>query len=317
MTTRAKIKQELQKITTHLYDKGKPAVMLNVSQFGSFVDNNCPLPSNREMITRAKERNVKLTATKIGGTDVEKEKKINKDTVLFSDTDLRLTEKERDQQPLNRYVMFVAENMAARPDPKAAHGGFFSMFHDLTRPTNTYKLYTQLNDSRFRGAYITDLIKNTEESDSGHVDIAFLIGPKEEKSILHWQDNLKQNIARLMKVRKRKKTTYQIAETETEARDILKANAATFRTSAAIFAQECHVIKPEHLVIFGSSAAKALRQMKPLFAGDSFMLSLYDKIVVTTHYAYVNRGGLAALAKKQPAELLDQLKKIDENKVIQ
>ena len=246
---------------------------------------------------------MKLTPKHIGGVGV----KGAKGRGLFGETDLRLTDSARDARPVNRRVMFVGENLAVRVDPEASHGAPYSMFHDLTLPTNTYKLYVQVNDRRLQGAYVTDAVKNTAESNSGHFELAFLVSANENQSLLTWRQQPKRAIAYLMKVRKEGQDTFQIAHSEAEATAILTANEETFRQSAAIFAQECHVMKPERLVTFGGGAANVLRQMKPLFADDSLTLGLVEQLVVATHYAYRNKGGFQAWTQTAQPELLAQL----------
>jgi hypothetical protein len=295
MTTRKEIKSELEKIKTNFYDDATPANMLSIDRFGSFLDNNHPLPSGEELLAAAKQKGVKLAPTAIGGLL----RKAKQGEELFPETDLWLNDETRDERPANHFAMFVAENFAARTDPEAAHGEPYSMFHDLTSPLNTYKLYTQVNDRRLQGAYITDAIKNTEESDSGHVEIAFFTDWVEKHSILHWHENPQKYIAKYTQVQT--DDGYQLAKTEAEAKTLLAANEDTFRRSAAIFAQECHVIKPEHLVAFGGDAANVLRQMKPLFADDPFVSSLVDNLVQATHYSM--RGNFTKWVEEQPKKL--------------
>lgn len=282
MTTRKAIKAALNAIATQMRDdSGQP---LFVHQFGSFLDNNHPLPSNQALLQRAEARHVALTPTAIREQ-------------LFPATDLALDDPQRDARPINRRVMFVAENSAART-------GFenFTMFHDLSLPLNTFKLYTQVNDRRLQGAYITDALKNTLESDSEKLKAAFLIAKPKTVSLANWQEHREAAIAELMYPYAH---VGAVAATEEAAVARLTANAETFVKSARIFAQECAVIKPQQLAVFGADTATVLRQMKPLFADDPQLLALIDGLKVVYHYA--TRRNFADWVATQQAQLLRAL----------
>ncbi|MFM9596970.1 hypothetical protein ACKI1O_47345, partial [Streptomyces scabiei] len=62
----------------------------------------------------------------------------------------------------NKY-MFLGLNCAKRKNLASTD---WSMFHDIELPLNTYKLAFSLNDTNFRGCYITDVLKDTIKSSS-------------------------------------------------------------------------------------------------------------------------------------------------------
>ncbi|WP_156321878.1 hypothetical protein [Lacticaseibacillus thailandensis] len=264
-----------------------------VRQFGSFLDNNSPLPSNQDLLAEAARQHVKLTPTTITKQ-------------LFKDVNLKLDEEDEalDKRPINRRVMFVAENSAVRTDGKGDNKTFdnFTMFHDTDRPTNTFKLYAQVNDRRLQDAYITDAIKNKSESDSQKLKAAFLIAGPKTITLANWQQHQAAAIRVLMR-------SYAgvgaAAATEDEAVARLTANAETFAKSACIFAQECAVIEPKQLVVFGQDAATVLRQMKPFFSGNTQLTALIDELKVVRHYATI--GNFANWVATQNVELLRKL----------
>lgn len=274
MMTRRQLAKRLMTINTGLTDSDNRPLRLD--HFGSFFTHVTPLPANATMLAAADQHNIPLTPSTL--------KELAKDA-KFAVPDLHMPAAATylDDTAANQDYMFVALNAAYRDDPDTSYGQPWSMFHDLERPTNTYKLAAQLNDPRFAGAYLTDAFKNTIDSDSGHISQAFCLGRKNPaENILTLP--LEQLVKLYLQLRGNKADRYQLADSEPAARAQIAANRTKFERCAAIFAAECRTVQPERLVVWGQAAASALRQMATII-DDADVKALIANLVVVTHYA--------------------------------
>lgn len=236
MTTHAEVKDLLENIHTNFFDSatGKE---LKVHDFSSFLVCENPLPINPVILHDFKGHEADIKPTELL-------KRYQPDFTFKKS----FFNEEKDQ-PFNNKYMFVALNVAARAEENDISE--WCNFRDTKLPTNTYKLYLELNnDERFRGSYITDIIKNVVDSDSGNVSQNFLASGKQALS---------------------------------------ENNEKVLGKSAAVFMEECHAVQPEKLVLFGGTAEKVVVKMlkNGLFKNDDYVTDLIKNHKTITHYSYV------------------------------
>jgi len=209
---------------------------------------------------------------------------------------------------LNNKYMFVGLNVAERAGVNDY--GNWGNFRDVKMPTNTFKLYTQFNDLKFKGCYITDIIKSVVDSDSGNIKRNFFLpekaGVPNKLSFLKYpgiNDELdSQRVAeytkwqykyyndkRAVEYKKVADLMNLISETfiKDETQDIkesyelhyvkrltgeqlLEKNRDIIEQSVKCFVSECLAVHPDRLVALGESANSFLIEM-----GDSPLFNDY------------------------------------------
>lgn len=303
MTTRKDIKEQLMNPKPdwdpdfEFTNEDGTKTKLSLDSFGSFLACKDELPSNKEL-------------QKILDTDPKKftPKAIAKG-LDFSFVDSFFDDEDTE---FNNKYMFVGLNVAARSTDKKKNGKLIKAdtmkdwknFHDMERITNTVKLYVQLNQDRFKGCYITDIIKNTVESNGGKAANDFFLTSYKKISFLHDEagDDEKRAQQYLAWDRKAKANflsnhpdgTYsdRFAD-ESDALQTVKANKETFKKSVTAFITECNTIKPKHLVVFGGQAYSALKLIKEAAAikandADTKNVNigkLIDNVIWLDHYS--------------------------------
>lgn len=201
VSSRNDIKKGLLKIDTGFKDKdGKKA---GVDYFASFLTIKGKFPSKDEV----KE---KYGTKDFFPSDIRNDFKNglpNDDSFAFPDDFF-------DNPDFKNEYMFVGLNGAYRPEKLTDYHNWGN-FRDTINFQNTYKLYAAVNDSKFNGCYITDIVKGLINSKASEV----------------------------------KKNLYQ-----PENKEILNNSTRTF-------IEECFVIRPKNLIIFGGAAEGVFKKM--------------------------------------------------------
>ncbi|MDV7718523.1 hypothetical protein GA840_01315 [Pediococcus ethanolidurans] len=234
------------------------------------------------------------------------------------DPDLDFTvpqESNLENKKFNNNAMFLALNISERPFQGDNNDPWF-MFHmnphDKDKSSNhdesyrgwdTNMIYSYLEfheDETFEGCYITDLIKETVESNSAKVNQNFFLpstslsykkGAKSKPTkayyaLVNWQknaDNASQELEILShtgrynlvtdttkKLQKMGKALYKqiqkdknkinSEELQKTIKEIEK-NRDKFEQSAQVFHDEYEIIRPKHLIVLGKNAQWALLRM--------------------------------------------------------
>lgn len=288
MTTHDEVGKLLENIHTNFweYDKEthKPTNELGIRDFSSFLVCKKPLPLNSTILKDflGSEDNIKphlLTEKYHANFAFD-------DSFFSADKD----------KVFNNEYMFVALNVA---DRKNGDTSAWSNFHDQTMINNTYRLYLELNeDYCFRGCYITDIIKNTIDSNSGNVKRNFFLSEskklsltrldgdeKRAEKLLQWDQEDEAKAMAKNKIYRRQYSTLASALRGVEN------NRDVFYKSAALFVAECHAIRPKKIVVFGDTAHEALKQMlvTEVFKNDEYVTNLVKHRVKIIHYAYLKK----------------------------
>lgn len=212
--SKSEIRDELLKIDTGFDGVG-------VDSFASFLVTKDKFPSNEDIEEEFEEKNIKdFTPKDFQLKKFESENNTSDETskVIFDKKSFKFPNDFFNDKEFNNDYMFVGLNAAYRTGDKNYSG--WGNFRDTDRPTNTYKLYVQTNDKRFKGNYVTDIIKSYEDSNSGNVmrdffidddEISFLNHPEStsnldarriDRLILgHYQDELEKAKDMLKKVK--------------------------------------------------------------------------------------------------------------------
>lgn len=164
--------------------------------------------------------------------------------INFEVDDSIFTDENKRDLPFNSNFMFVGLNLAFRPETYQ-EGKKWYQFHDTKIIRPMFNLATMTNHERFRGCYITDILKNVVDSNSNNVTDDYLADKDQEKESL-------------------------------------------FRKSAQLFIEECEVIQPKHLIVFGGGAKKTITEManEGLFDKNSEVKSLVNDALEVTHYSH-------------------------------
>lgn len=193
----------------------------------------------------------------------------------------------------NRQVMTVGLNVAVRNGVKKI--GKYNNFHDKINITNTLRMNILMNDPRFRGCYMTDLIKLVKDSNSGNINHDFFITHKKLGFGTDATDE--QRAKQYMKwdqanVDNPKKPTYKTLRFPdmNAALKKVRENRIIFNKSIELFIAECNIIKPERLVVFGDSAFTALHLLKniPAIQANPAIIKLIDESIHAPHYSSIN-----------------------------
>jgi|GEM_PF-5231385 len=134
---------------------------LHLDAFGSFLACRRPLPANETILRDFDGQESEIKPSTLGRLKDGFSPEARYDADLTFNPEFLSTEA---QTPFNHRYMFVGLKTAGRQ--AAANWG---NFHDLTVPTNTFKLYLQVNHPEFVGSYMTDMLKLTADGES--VDI--------------------------------------------------------------------------------------------------------------------------------------------------
>jgi len=278
---------------------------IGIDSFASFLITKNELKSNATIQDFFKDKKENFTPT-----DIVKNKQFKKESFDFpenEDDDKHFLSESfkfpdnffNSDEDFNNEYMFVGLNVAERAgDTDYSNWG---NFRDVKNPTNTFKLYTQLNDSKFKGCYITDIIKSVIDSDSGNVMRNFFIKSNEinngELSLLKYPDeDDKADSQRANKLASWQNSYYKeqrseeykkvgelmgfISETymkdktlkepyqykfnytkKLTGQQLLAQNKDILKKSIDCFVSECLIIHPKMLVVFGKSADRVLEEM--------------------------------------------------------
>lgn len=297
MTTNAEIRDQLEAIDTGIYYDDKE---LKMDNFGSFTYCKKALPSNTDLQKILDEDSEGLHPKKLMARKID---------LSFDDSFFDL------DGEFNNNFMFLGINVAARSsdytdkDGKKMKGNNLAgwkNFHDLENYQNTFKLYLQINQEKFKGCYITDLIKNSVDSLSGKVLRNFFLEDKKNNSFIHNNDEAKEE--RLKSYNKWFNSDDDPKYSTEELKELLKQNEIIFNKSIELFVKECNIIKPKQLVVFGNDAHTALNLVKKTQTvkendskKDTVNISnLIDNVLWLEHYANVK--SFAKWFKEQPSE---------------
>ncbi|MFD1548988.1 hypothetical protein [Levilactobacillus fuyuanensis] len=252
-----------------------------------------------------------------GVTPTNIEKSIDID---LSVDDTIFTDKSQRDQPFNSDYMFVGLNIAARKKEPDADGAW-GQFHDMEFKTPTYKFAFMTNDKRFRGCYITDILKNTVDSSSANISDDYFVD-MEEKQPGMFLDESDENVKKLAVKgypkyvkRYRSELVKNADSVETVVEDgkvisrytrdlrnvgadtfiessedyeaVVRENQQKYRRSAELFIQEYQIIQPKHLIVLGKKAQQVVQNMRAdgLFENNPEVARLADTLIEAQHYS--------------------------------
>ncbi|WP_338214062.1 hypothetical protein [Companilactobacillus muriivasis] len=315
--SKAEVRDELLKIDTRFKDGNDD---IGVDSFASFLTTKGKFPSNKKIGDYFKERGiVDFTPNDFQSSNSKSKKSKSTDSSkpLFDNDLFAFPDDFFNEDEFKNDYMFVGLNAAYRSGDKNYSG--WGNFRDVDRPTNTYKLYVQINDKsndefddklankgRFNGSYVTDIIKSYTDSNAGKVmrnffikddEVSFLNHPESTPTlddervdrliIGYYQDELVKAKDMLKKVKddyKNKKVypdpdkNYKLKKSIAPKRSTLLKlcveNKKTLDNSLDIFIQECLIVQPKWLVVFGSDANVVLSKM----VESDYFKSKVDKI---------------------------------------
>ncbi|MFL2028088.1 hypothetical protein [Loigolactobacillus zhaoyuanensis] len=282
MTPHEAIRQSLESIRTDFWELDpktkQPVRELKLHEFASFLACERPLPLNATIL-----RDFAGQAIKPKALGEKYQPDFDFSSTFFTD-----------DQPFNNQYMFVGLNVAARTG--AADTREWWNFHDKKLPTNTFKLYLELNqDERYRGCYITDVIKNTVDSDSANVGQNFFFTKSKKLSFIQPVSD-QQRAAKLFEWDKNAAATAlatdqpyeRLYASMADALQEVVTNHEVFNKSARLFVAECKAINPEKIIVFGDTAKEALTQMLATTAFDNepAVRKLVENCAEIRHYAY-------------------------------
>ncbi|GEO63613.1 hypothetical protein [Companilactobacillus nantensis] len=303
--SKAEVRDELLNIDTGFKDENGKKI--RVDSFASFLDTEEKFPSNKTIRNHfnVKEYDPDKKKNKTESDNAENQLKSNDiKRELFPSKGNKLKESFSlpndffDDKDFNNDYMFVGLNAAFRSGKKNYSN--WKNFHDTSLSANTYKLYIQINadkginpDDRFRGCYITDIIKSVIDSNSGHVmrnlfitgneDISFFNHPEStpvldakrvgKLALFQCQDEktlVNDMLDRMTDDYKKGKRgysekRYQLKEVkkldDEELKTLSEDNRENLDKSLDIFISECLAIRPKQLVVFGGSASTIIDKM--------------------------------------------------------
>lgn len=211
---------------TEIKDAGKS---ISIDNFGSFINDVSDLPSNETL-------EQKFSSSLQNGVSKEDNDFKREEIKKFYNTDFRYKNLKLDDE-FNDNFMFLGMNCAYRPN---LHVENWKMFHDVDdRPDdiNMLRLRLLINNIDAKGCYITDVLKHTVDSNSGHiVDEFFLrdqklsfneadsesMNRRRAEKLLAWDTKALENKAK-MDLRKKRaeeegidKSNYKLNSTEEE-----------------------------------------------------------------------------------------------------
>lgn len=287
---RSEIKKQLDLIEIPF--KGENDKKLYMHNFSSFLSCITPLPSNAKILSDFNNTD-NITISQLGPMAHGK----LKENAKYPETNFSFDDSE---QSFSNEFMFVALNFSERLDAEKSHGAPWSNFHDKTKPANTYKLYLQINDSSFKGSYITDVLKDVVASNSNDIDRQFFLSNK-KYSIL--DNNIEKLANKYIQLKKDKQYSF-----EYEC-DKVKYNQQRFNDCAEIFVKECRITRPKRLIVFGTKAEAALKKMleTTAFQNDNYVTTLVNHLVEVEHYS--KTGKLFPWLKTYPRKLLNETNK--------
>lgn len=283
--------------------------MLYLSDCGSIVSFK-KLPENEKIKEEMERRSVKLTPNNIGQYL----------SVDLSVDDSVFTNPAKQDLPFKSDYMFVALNIAERKEGQAVNNEW-GQFHDMVVKTPTYNFALMTNHERFRGSYITDILKNTVDSSSANIDADYFVS-QESKNPGIFLDQSDENIKKLAikaypgylkrykenLVKNNDRNTITIKDSQVinvYVRDLTKPNADQFfdsaqayekvirhnqekyRQSAMLFIKECQIVQPKHLIVLGDKAQNVIRNMRRdgLFGSIPEVEKLVDNLIESQHYS--------------------------------
>lgn len=263
---------------------------IGIDSFASFLTTKKSFPSKKDILSEFTNKKTKVVKN-FKPKDFEKN--------LFPEGSFDFNENFFDDNEYKKDYMFVGLNAADRAGVKDYSN--WKNFRDTDSPTNTYKLYVQVIEEKFRDSYITDIIKSVIDSDSGNVMRNFFIESNEinngELSLLKYPDeDDKADSKRANKLaswqnsyyKKQRSEEYKkvgelmgfISETYMEdktlkepyqykfnytkkltGQQLLAQNKDILKKSIDCFVSECLIIHPKMLVVFGKSADRILEEM--------------------------------------------------------
>jgi len=274
MSTYKEIVNSLEKIHTGFFgDNGKE---LGLDNFASFLECVKPLPATAQILSDFAANNEQILPTTLR----------DKYAPDFSLNQGILTSNKE----LNKNVMVVSLNMAARPQGND-HSGYDN-FHDMINITNTSRMYLQLNDDRFKGCYITDIVKSVVDSNSLNVKRDFFAKSFPNLSFA----NNASDTDRANKYYEWSQKDFENPNnkddkprfaSEADALKAVQHNKAIFEKSVQIFAQEFQTIQPKRILVFGDDAYNLLQQMTnvEIFKNDPKLIDAIKQSVKLPHYA--------------------------------
>lgn len=247
------------------------------------------LPDNDRIKAVFKSKSTKITPNSI---DKYVGVNLNVDSSVFTDP-------EKQNLPFKSDYMFVALNIAERKAGREVTREW-GQFHDTSIKTPMYKLALMTNHERFRGSYITDILKNTVDSLSANIEADYCVN-KDSKHPGLFLDESEANVQKLAKQaypgyvkRYKKRSAKHIADEFIENaqgyEQIIRRNQKIYRQSAKLFIKECQIIQPKQLIVLGKVAQQVIRNMRAdgLFDGRPDVVALVDNLIESQHYS--NRG---------------------------
>jgi len=319
MPTNGEVYQQLKttEVGLSLPDAKGQQRMLYLPDCASIVAFKKLTKSNEEIQSLvAKSGNgIKVTPNSIEEyTDIN----LNVDASVFTDPN-------QESLPFKSEYMFVGLNCAARKKAPNSDGDW-GQFHDMEQKTPTYNFAFMTNSERFRGSYITDILKNTIDSISANIETDYFV-KEETKNPGLFLDDSQANITRLalkaypkyvkryekelvkspddnsISVDNGKVINSYVRDLSVEGADkfvpsaeayeaVVKNNQDKYRKSAALFVKECQIIQPNHLIVLGKTAQTIVRNMRAagLFDTDPEVAQLADNLIESQHYSKQGKG---------------------------
>ncbi|WP_341779788.1 hypothetical protein [Levilactobacillus sp. HBUAS70063] len=292
MPTNKEVCQALKatKVGLSLPDENGEQQPLYLSDCGSIL-TFIKLPDNADIKAKLKEKSAKITPNNI---DRLMEINLSVDASVFTDP-------KKQNLPFKSDYIFLALNVAERKADQRVTSEW-GQFHDTSIKTPMYKLAFMTNHERFRGSYITDILKNTVNSRSANIEADYFV-EKDSRFPGLFLDESETNVRSLAKqaypsyVNRYKKgsithSTDKFVENAHEYEQVVRRNQEKYRQSAKLFIKECQIIQPKQLIVLGRKAQKVVRNMRAdgLFDERPGVIGLVDNLIEAQHYSNQGRG---------------------------
>jgi len=230
------------------------------------------LPSNDKVVADIKRQG-------------ESMKVVPNNAIDYAHVDLRVdtsvfTDPAQADLPFKSDYMFVGLNSAARKKSEYSDGDW-GQFHDMEFKTPTFNLAFMTNDDRFRGSYITDILKNAVDSNSGSVEKAYFVKQESRQPGMFLDENNVHDLAAKLD-----------GENIAEAEQVIRERQEKYRKSASLFIKECQIIQPKRLIVLGDKAQTIVRNMRAagLFDTAPEVAQLADNLIESQHYSKQGKG---------------------------
>ncbi|GEO47393.1 hypothetical protein [Companilactobacillus kimchii] len=291
---------------------------LKMNNFGSFISCKHGLPNNNDLRKLLKNHPNKFTSKYFYDTE--------KCDFSFNDSFFG-------EEDFNNDYMFLGLNVAARGDDKKDDGGVktkaytlagWKNFHDMNPKTrtNTCKLFMQLNNDRFKGCYITDLIKYKVDSNADHLSRDLFLASNNKCSFLYNSNDIykvsnNKDIATVGDKRIELYKEWYKKDSEDKIRKDIHNNNSIFDKSVQIFIEECNIIQPKHLVAFGGDVYRALKRFKETKAVKSSNASnvnigkLIDNAIWLDHYSGYSKNFIKWFEEQPNEHIPDYVQKLN------